>query len=360
MSMENVNASSSDRWTTTEALKTLFLSLAPDAEGRVSGTKIRAWVATRYAEALDTASLVDSWDEADTTKRGSLDEAEFLVFAAALEAAAARRRQARGVVRGGPNAAGRRRQARRRAAVDAACGGWDAPAAVSVLALVASCLVDDGEDGAWNALILHAPLAALLRRGAAAAPAARALRAAPSLLVAPVVAGGGAYDARQRVALQKAAGFLGFEKGWLRARERGLATALTGEQPDDAETASTLATTAGPESNTDVALRYAKIGTAATAAGVVIGLTAEPRGACSLAFWRARRSATARPWPRDASAADAAPYVTFGDGGGAKRRESRVSKMVGKMYADQKGDDAEATAKGCCRPATAPGAAAAW
>ena len=85
--MENSDTSS-DRWTTTEALKTLFLSLAPDAEGRVSGTKIRAWVATRYAEALDTASLVDSWDEADTTKRGSLDEAEFLVFAAALGSAA--------------------------------------------------------------------------------------------------------------------------------------------------------------------------------------------------------------------------------------------------------------------------------
>ncbi|EGB12731.1 hypothetical protein AURANDRAFT_60757 [Aureococcus anophagefferens] len=501
--MENSDTSS-DRWTTTEALKTLFLSLAPDAEGRVSGTKIRAWVATRYAEALDTASLVDSWDEADTTKRGSLDEAEFLVFAAALEAAAARvaaklaasSAADRTAPAPAPEAEGQT------AAVDAACGGWDAPAAVSVLALVASCLVDDGEDGAWNARFLDGAAAALgcgaappracgkapswgallaplrgARGGAARRKAARELasrvleRAATSnafsgaleaaflrsLLVAPVVAGGGAYDARQRVALQKAAGFLGFEEGWLRARERGLATALKGEQADDAETASTLATTAGPESNTDVALRYAKIGTAATAAGVVIGLTAGLAapvlaaalagstvwGASSLvlfagtystmfaatfgaagaglAGYRMRRRVAGlkdfgfhrAPAPAEqaltvcvavagslreptdyAEAYGAAPPadaplrrrlrrfvqqrdcssvadaraaakavvdaarldqgskrviqrldVTFGDERGAKRRESRVSKLVGKMYADQKGDDVEATAK---------------
>ena len=490
--MENPDTSS-DRWTTTEALKTLFLSLAPDAEGRVSGTKIRAWVATRYAEALDTASLVDSWDEADTTKRGSLDEAEFLVFAAALEAAAARvaaKLAASSAADRTPPAPAPEAEGQT-AAVDAACGGWDAPAAVSVLALVASCLVDDGDDGAWNARFLDGAAAALgcgaappracgkasswgvllaplrgARGGAARRKVARELasrvleRAATSnafsgaleaaflrsLLVAPVVAGGGAYDARQRVALQKAAGFLGFEEGWLRARERGLATALKGEQPDDAETTSTLATTAGPESNTDVALRYAKIGTAATAAGVVIGLTAGLAapvlaaalagstvwGASSLvlfagtystmfaatfgaagaglAGYRMRRRVAGlkdfgfhrAPAPAEqaltvcvavagslreptdyAEAYGAAPPadaplrrrlrrfvqqrdcssvadaraaakvvvdaarldVTFGDGGGAKRRESRMSKMVGKMYADQKGDDVEATAK---------------
>ncbi|KAH8053553.1 DUF726-containing protein [Aureococcus anophagefferens] len=502
--MENVNASSSDRWTTTEALKTLFLSLDPDAEGRVSGTKIRAWVATRYAEALDTASLVDSWDEADTTKRGSLDEAEFLVFAAALEAAAARvaakLAASSAADRTPPGAApGRRADGGRRRGLR----GWDAPAAVSVLALVASCLVDDGEDGAWNARFRRRRGAsAAARRAAPAArrppgarcsrrsagpgrrraaeggagarePRARARRDVErvlrreaaflrSLLVAPVVAGGGAYDARQRVALQKAAGFLGFEEGWLRARERGLATALKGEQADDAETASTLATTAGPESNTDVALRYAKIGTAATAAGVVIGLTAGLAapvlaaalagstvwGASSLvlfagtystmfaatfgaagaglAGYRMRRRVAGlkdfgfhrAPAPAEqaltvcvavagslreptdyAEAYGAAPPadaplrrrlrrfvqqrdcssvadaraaakavvdaarldqgskrviqrrfnvsldVTFGDERGAKRRESRVSKLVGKMYADQKGDDVEATAK---------------
>ena len=125
----------------------------------MSGTKIRAWVATRYAEALDTASLVDSWDEADTTKRGSLDEAEFLVFAAALEAAAARvaaKLAASAAADRTPPAPPPEAEGQT-AAVDAACGGWDAPAAVSVLALVASCLVDDGEDPALLAEDLRNP-----------------------------------------------------------------------------------------------------------------------------------------------------------------------------------------------------------
>ncbi|KAH8080973.1 DUF726-containing protein [Aureococcus anophagefferens] len=473
--MENSDTSS-DRWTTTEALKTLFLSLAPDAEGRVSGTKIRAWVATRYAEALDTASLVDSWDEADTTKRGSLDEAEFLVFAAALEAAAARvaaklaassaadraapapapgegqaaaatRPAGLGRAGGGVRARARRelpRRRRRGRRVERPIPHGAAPPLRRAPRLRQGALLGRvaraaprGPGGAARRKAARELASRVLERAATSnAPGARGafLR---SLLVAPVVAGGGAYDARQRVALQKAAG---------RTTRDGVA----------------LATTAGPESNTDVALRYAKIGTAATAAGVVIGLTAGLAapvlaaalagstvwGASSLvlfagtystmfaatfgaagaglAGYRMRRRVAGlkdfgfhrAPAPAEqaltvcvavagslreptdyAEAYGAAPPadaplrrrlrrfvqqrdcssvadaraaakavvdaarldqgskrviqrrfnvsldVTFGDERGAKRRESRVSKLVGKMYADQKGDDVEATAK---------------
>ncbi|KAH8072633.1 DUF726-containing protein [Aureococcus anophagefferens] len=276
----------------------------------VSGTKIRAWVATRYAEALDTASLVDSWDEADTTKRGSLDEAEFL-FAAALEAAAARvaaKLAASSAADRTPPAPAPEAEGQT-AAVDAACGGWDAPAAVSVLALVASCLVDDGEDGAWNARFSAARLRLRARRQRLRRrpPGARCSRRSAGPGAAPR---GGRWRGSSRAACSsaprrrtrsgaleaaflracswrpsspaaapttrasasrcKAAGFLGFEAGSARARARPRSRRTAGRRGDGVA----LATTAGPESNTDVALRYAKIGTAATAAGVVIGLTA--------------------------------------------------------------------------------------